>query len=244
MIKTGNSCKTKFLKFRGKTSLRFKPFTRLGALLLFVTLMASGCVFLRLSRVLVQMKEPERFLAVDEDHRLFKASLLSPVILLTDLEFVFGKKALWDGEAWSMTFEKLGPQDRQPWGVRFWLNSKKQLIAFQLPQKLSEVLGHEFVMSAIEAIGRAEVSIGKRRVYMALQASVSEEQVLKLMGAPKDKSVSSFQKTLRYEFGNAESLFVASIHVSESVDEVIMETNGYGIEVLVEKLEAQNGMRK
>jgi hypothetical protein len=219
-------------------------FSRLCIALFLLMFLGSGCVFLRLSRVLVQMKEPERFLEVDQNHTGFKASLLSPIILLTDLEFVFGKKAVWDGEAWKMTFEKMGPQDRQPWGVRFWVNDKKQLMAFQLPQKLSGVLGHEFVMKAIEAIGRGEVSIGKRRVYMDLQARVTEDQVLQLMGAPKSIETAASKKTWLYEFGESKNPFMVSIHVSKSVDLVVMDTNGYGIEVMVKKLETNDDSRK
>jgi hypothetical protein len=190
------------------------------------------------------MKEPERHLSVHEDHRVFRADLLSPIILLSDLEFIFSKKAIWDGEAWRISFKKIGPQDRQPWGVKLWTNDKKQLIRFQLPQKLSEILGNEFVMRAIEAIGRGEVSIGKRRVYMNLKALVTEKQVLQLMGSPKEIEEGPTNKIMFYEFGQLNNPFSVSIKITDSVNSVVMETNGYGIEVMVKKLEDLNEPRE
>jgi hypothetical protein len=196
---------------------------------------------------------------------------------LSDVETLLSKKAKPLGGAYLLSFSKLGPQDRMPWGIRLWLDDKMRVSAFEMPQKLSEVMGNDFILAAIEAIGRAQVSVSQRKVYMKLRSEVLGEQVLRLMGEPyrlikkSDTNLGATPKGdvnqtprhlgqnkvryrgrrrlkvvkkkvpvephYHYRFGSKSSLFDVKIFGLERVKKVVMETNGYGLEVQVDGLE-------
>lgn len=189
-----------------KTSLRYLP-------ILLVAFLLSGCIFFRLSRVLVQMKEPERYLEVDLEAERFDATLVHPVVLLGDVEFLLSKTASTMGDDHkAFIFAKNGPSDRLPWKFEVKLDGRERITAFLLPPRLSSVLGNAFIMRGIEAVGRAEVSIGKRTVYMTMKESLSKEQVLQLFGAPEGEE-GGF---LRYSFGSGEGALKVHFELLDS----------------------------
>lgn len=281
MIEKLDSCKIKILK-------AFREFSWSGAIsrvfllsvLLSILLSCSGCIFIRLSRVLVQMKEPERHLEVNLEQHPFKARWLHPIVLLSDVETLLSKRAIPEGDHVLLKFQKSGPQDREPWGIRLWVDSQQRITHFEMPKRLGLVLGNDFIMRAIEAVGRAEVSIGKRRIYMDLKAEVEESQVLSLMGramteeTTEGRFIQGGGRCLRYRFEDRGSFFHVQIHLSSKasgaeessrratrrlkssppsgpstqeakaqagdgaplnwwVSQVVLEANGYGLEVLV-----------
>jgi hypothetical protein len=197
--------------------------------LAFLALTLSSCIFVRLSRVLVQMKAPELHLKVDLEKESFDAELLKPIVLMSDLEWLLGRKGIQDDDHVKLVFKKMGPQDRHPWMLKFELDSKSRIRRVQLPQRLTTVMGNDFVMRAIEAIGRAEVSILKRRVAMKLEHHVRWSQISELMGAPMTQTKNKWV----YQFGEKASAFVVTVTGDASVDGVRLEASGYGANVEV-----------
>lgn len=190
----------------------------------------TGCVFLRFSRVLVQMKQPERFLRVDLEQVPFDAVLNRPIVLLSDLEWLLGEKGqLTTGGAIAFAFKKSGPQDRLPWTLLLWVDERSRVCRFQVPERLSLVMGNEFLMRSIEAIGKAEVSVGQRRVYMSVEGDVYWRQIEELMGLPMRKEPGRWC----YRFGEADESFSVTIEGASVVERVLMEANHYGIDVAV-----------
>ena len=225
MIRLRNPCKLKNffgLKKNGR-SLNL-------VLLAVMTFCLTGCVFIRLSRVLVQMKQPERYLFVDLKKIPFDAVLVDPIVKLSDLEWLLGKKGhLLDDCVLSFEFKKTGPQDRHPWSLLFWTDAQSRIRRIQTPERLSVVMGNEFLMRSIEAIGKAEVSIRKRRVYLAVSHEVQWQQILELMGSPLKKEPGRWC----YRFGEKIESFSVTIEGEATVGRVVMEANHYGVEVVV-----------
>lgn len=175
------------------------------------------------------MKTPEDELLVDLKISPFCAQFKNPVVLLSDVETLLRSKAVAHEAGWRMEFKKSGPQDREPWGIIFWLDAHQRIEKFQLPLRLSEVLGNEFIMRAIEAVGRAEVSIGKGRIYMDLNFNVQKKQVLELMGKPFEEQLDR----LIYHFGEEDNVLRVMVRGKESINAMVIEANGYGLEVQV-----------
>jgi hypothetical protein len=196
---------------------------------IFLLFCCSGCIFIRLSRVLVQMKTPEEELVVDLNAIPFAAELKNPIVLLSDVETLLHRKAVPCKDYFRLEFEKSGPQDREPWGINFWCDKGQRIQKFEMPPRLSQIMGNRFIMSAIEAIGYAEVSIGKRRIYMNLRHFVRRDQALELMGKPFEEK----DDHLIYKFGEDEGAFVVTMVGKELLSQVVMEANGYGLEVEV-----------
>ena len=175
------------------------------------------------------MKTPEDELVVDLKVMPFCAQFKNPVVLLSDIETLLRRKAVAQESGWKMEFKKNGPQDREPWGILFWLDQQKRIEKFQLPLRLSEVMGNDFIMRAIEAMGLAEVSIGKCRIYMSLNHPIRRNQVLELMGRPSEEKLDR----LNYLFGGEDDALVVTVMGRENISAMVIEANGYGLEVLV-----------
>ena len=84
-------------------------------------------------------------------------------------------------------------------------------------------------MRSIEAIGKAEVSIGKRRIYMTVNHNVQWQQISELMGLPMHKETGRWY----YRFGEELGSFSVTIEGEAMVRRVIMEANHYGVDVEV-----------
>jgi hypothetical protein len=223
MIRLRNPCKLK--KF---FALKKNGHPLNLVLLTTMTFCLTGCVFIRLSRVLVQMKHPEHYLFVDLKKIPFDAVLVDPIVKLSDLEWLLGKKGqFFDDGAVSFEFKKTGPQDRHPWSLLLWTDAKSRIRRFQTPERLSVVMGNEFLMRSIEAIGKAEVSIRERRVYMVVTHEVQWQQILELMGLPMKRDRGRW----RYRFGEEKESFSVTIEGGAMVNRVFMEANHYGIDV-------------
>lgn len=188
----------------------------------------SGCIFFRLSRYLVQMKDPEIYLSYDLSQRPFVAELLEPVVLLSDIETLLKKKAkVGEGDARDFVFEKAGIADRKPWAFRVWVNKKNKIVKFQLPHRFSTILGNDFIVEGMRSVGYAEVSINKKRVYLEIGALISKSQMLELMGEPKSQK----NEKIYYVFDeNKTAMNIEMILADHHIQKVVLESNGYSLE--------------
>lgn len=198
------------------------------ALLLCLMLALSGCIFLRLSRYLVQMKDPEIYLSYDINSTPFVAELLEPVVLLSDIETLLKKKAkLAEGNARDFVFEKGGKADRKPWAFRVWVNQRNKIIKFQLPYRFSTILGNNFILEGMRSVGYAEVSIHKKRVYLEIGSMISKSQMLELMGEPKSQK----EDKMYYVFDENKTAMNIEMTLEEDyIEKVLLESNGYSLE--------------
>lgn len=182
----------------------------------------SGCLFFRLSRVLVQMKEPYRYIEVDLDAEVFRGKLKEPVVYLSDVETIVGIDALASGNHWVFEFEKLGPSDREPWSVFFWTTERGKVDEFALPPRVTSILGNTWVMSGIKAVGKAEVSIRKRRVFLNIQEKLLKSQVLELLGEPSKREGENWI----YQFGSMDQPMMLSLVMSEEGAKSLLMSSG------------------
>jgi len=179
------------------------------------------------------MKEPERYLKYDLKQRPFLAELLEPVVLLSDIETLLKKKATHQPDgAIDFVFEKAGVQDRKPWAFRIWVDQQQRLNKFQLPYRFSEILGNDFIVEGMRAVGYTEVSINKRRAYLAIASEISKTQMLELMGAPATQAKDS----MSYRFDEDKTVLnISMLLVGEQIKSALLEANGYSLEVTFQK---------
>jgi len=187
-----------------------------------VALTLSGCMFLRLSRVLVQMKEPSRFLDANLTGKSFHGKLREPVVYLADIEAIVGLKAQKRDDHWCFEFRKLGPSDREPWYFLVWTHEKGRVTAFELPPRVTTILGNPWVMSGIAAIGRAEVSIRQRRVFLKVEEVLTVAQVLELLGQP----IETEPKRWVYRFGSPDQPMVLELQMAPTGAEHLLMSSG------------------
>jgi hypothetical protein len=196
--------------------------------LLCLMLGLSGCIFLRLSRYLVQMKDPEIYLKYDLTQTPFVAELLEPVVFLSDIETLLKKKAnVGEGNIRDFVFEKGGKVDRKPWAFRVWVDKKKRIVQFQLPHRFSTILGNDFIVEGMRSVGYAEVSIRKKRVYLEIGALISKAQMLELMGEPKSQAGDQ----MSYVFDEDKTpMNIEMTLENDLIQLVLLESNGYSLE--------------
>ena len=176
------------------------------------------------------MKDPEIYLKYDLEKIPFVGELLEPVVLLSDIETLMKKKAkLGEGNARDFVFKKSGPQDRQPWAFRVWVNHKNKIVQFQLPSRFSTILGNKFIIEAMKSVGYAEISINKKRVYLDIGALISKAQMLELMGKPKIMT----DNKMSYVFDEDKTAMSITMTLKEkNVDRILLEANGYSLEAI------------
>lgn len=194
----------------------------------------TGCVFLRLSRVLVQMKEPSRYLVVSSSNNFYEAKLVRPVFYISDIEYLLGKKLNYNRNKgnYYLEYSKKDLKDRKPWRILFWEDKHKKMIQFRLPNKLTEVIGNEIIQRGIAAVGHAEVSISNRTVYMKMKANITLEQTISLMGEPVKKIKSKYH----FDFYSDNTFFNAVIsYKNQFVNHVHISANGYYLDLKIEK---------
>jgi hypothetical protein len=182
----------------------------------------SGCLFLRLSRVLVQMKEPYRFLEVDLESDSFHGTLVEPVVYLKDLETIIGFKAEPKEGCWLFEFKKLGISDREPWSFLVWTTKKGRVQAFELPARVTAILGNPWVMSGIRAVGKAEVSIREKRVFLEVEEGLTSSQVLELLGKPTERS----GHVWTYQFGSVQQPMIIQLEVEGEEAKSLLMSSG------------------
>jgi len=189
----------------------------------------SGCIFFRLSRVLVQLKTPEQYLDVKFEDPVFKARLLQRIIYLSDIETILGKKTSKSDDGYFyLKFKKKDLNDRVPWVIKFWIDSKNLITDFELPKKLTSIITNEVIYNGIKAIGYAEISIGKKRIYLSLNDLVSYAQINQLLGKPLKKidSISHFN------FSSGKTLFNVLVkNETENIQQILITANNHSIEI-------------
>jgi hypothetical protein len=199
--------------------------------LLFLTLVCalSGCIFFRLSRVLVQLKTPNQYLKVNFEQQVFKAALLQKIIYLSDIESIIGRKTTKsESDYFFFKFKKTKINDRLPWVIKFWVDKKKLITRFELPEKLTTIIGNRVIFNCIKAIGYAEISIGKKRIYLTSKDKIMLSQINQLLGKP----IKQINSTSIYNFVSGKTHF--NVHIQskqELIQSLLISANGYSIEM-------------
>lgn len=179
------------------------------------------------------MKDPEIYLTYNLTDSPFIAKLNEPIVYLSDIETLMKKPAIVgeDGRR-EFVFEKSGIQDRQPWKFTAWLDKKKRISSFQLPSRMSKILGNKFIIEGMRSIGYAEVSIGKKRIYLMVSSDFLKSQILELMGAPNQAT----PEKLSYLFDEEKTPMKVDIHVEgDQVKKVFLESNGFSLDARFDK---------
>jgi hypothetical protein len=206
---------------RESAFLSSSPFLHRWVIPFLLLLSLSGCLFFRLSRVLVQMKEPFRFLEVDLESDTFHGKLVEPIVYLKDLEAIVGLKPIAKKGHWVFKFEKMGPSDREPWSFLVWTDKRDRLTAFELPPRVTSILGNRWVMSGIRAIGKSEVSIRQRRVFLEVEERLTKSQIKDLLGEPTLKKLENWV----YHFGSESQPLILDLDMtSKGVRSMLMSS--------------------
>lgn len=150
-----------------------------------ILMLCQGCVYLRLSRAIAQLKEPEDYVRFEESAQGWVGTLNEPVVLLGDLYVLLSSspKEIKPG-IYEYTFSKTGTDDRLPWGVHLWTDTKGRISAFRLPKRLGDILGLDFIREGLKALGYSSTSITRKTLYMEVKHSLSREAIDELMGLP------------------------------------------------------------
>jgi hypothetical protein len=209
-----------------------KKIIQITFILLLLSLL-NGCIFFRLSRVLVQLKTPENYINVDLKKEKFNGVILQKIIYLKDIETILGRKSSKHKDGYYfLKFIKKVHNDRTPWFIKMWTDKKGLINQFELPQKLTEVLGNKIIYNAFKAIGYAEVSIGKKRIYLKMNDKIFISQIDKLLGKPASQKNNSFI----YHFYSGETLFKVSVnHKNEILTNALISTNGYSVSLNIKQ---------
>lgn len=196
--------------------------------LLAVLFLLSGCVYLRLSRALVQLKYPEENLGIEEKDGTMYLKLLNPMVQTGDLSALFGVPPKKTGERqYQYTFSKKGASDRLPWDINMWADDKDRISRMEVPPMVYRIFGKETILDGIRALGYSTASIRKRTLYLSMTRCVSMADVEELMGKPP---VSSGEKRV-YAFDYAGSVLRISFSGNNLLRMAVLESGANTVEI-------------
>ncbi|MDQ8185027.1 hypothetical protein [Pelagicoccus sp. SDUM812002] len=194
-------------------------FAILGTLLLFL----PGCVYFRLLDVKSQLKEVERYFAVERNAAGMEIGFLDPTLRDDDLERLgvvpLRSETTEDGEVWEVEMRKRLPAEKEPepehhvWTeLRF---EEGLLVSVLIPDQYLACFPPDLILATMKALGDSRVLKLKKSVAAQTEQSFDEvleaatyEQLLETFGAPYkiEKDEDEMALVYSYEKGEPEDL--------------------------------------
>lgn len=181
-----------------------------------LSLALSGCIYLRLLEVKYQLQTFDGYVKI-KNHDGLSLNFLRPVLLEKDLLFLARRyptkiEESHRGTHWQYLFIKQHGSSEKKRGdfdlpVNLFFQNNK-LITVIFPARFSEILPEPFIVAAMRALGRSEISIKGRFAYGAFHNKDSRGQiqipgkqdVLKLLGRPSEQEYKGDLWVLTYRY--------------------------------------------
>lgn len=195
----------------------FKPKQlRLLVFLLCLTVLLSGCVYLRLLQVKNQLKEFDKHFAVQLDNGLI-VHHLHPVLLSKDVHYLtkvdpsFVKQNS-SGFTWTYRFEKLNKDEKtieegKPVIFDMVFNEKKRITQFKFHEIFLQLAPPKFIELSLRALGDAKVFKSQRKLDADPTVWEGEKlhaplatQIIPKLGEPVNKKMEEEGLIVTYKY--------------------------------------------
>jgi hypothetical protein len=184
---------------------------------LFVSLVLSGCVYVRLIQVKRQFAEVERHVIISSNEGL-TFTLRQPVLLKKDILFLAKSppsRTFEHGESFYWTYNFLkksrsGEKDERNFSIAVKLCFKDEtLYQYSLPARFAHHLDPGFIRQSLRALGRAELTLDpkglscrvpREAAKMSGYRPPSMTDILSLFGEPYDESMKKNEIKLTFKY--------------------------------------------
>ena len=184
-----------------------------------LSVLLSGCVYLRLLQLKRQLNDFDRHFTLDTTTGV-RLNCLEPVLFADDVRWLGFEPAvvspLPDGEHWHIRWTKVPPPDARETGnfeIAFDLTfSGEKLSALSIPDDYFSVLPKEVFVSGIKSLGGAAVNKKARSVESQVQLALGEHthpwptqaSIAEVLGQPTEEIAGKERVTWRYHFISAD----------------------------------------
>ncbi len=182
-------------------------------LFLSLTLLSTGCVYLRLLQVKRQLSDFNSYFQIEDQDKLTLV-FLKPVLLPNDITWLMkntpmSRKETEIGELWEYILEKQYSDVNDQEGdfdipiYMVFVNNKLNQISF--PERFLKYLSKPLLARMLASLGEAEIDKAKRKAGTRFRARDSveiprEEQILEVLGKPYSIEESDGTKRLIYVY--------------------------------------------
>jgi hypothetical protein len=189
--------------------------TRLSLCLLAggLTLLLTGCIWLRLLAFKNQLVEFDRYVKVDDRHGL-AFQFVKPVIRAGDVRELLeadptSKATNGSEQTWFWTFEKLLPDTHQESGnfeMTFTTSfATNKLSQFAIPERFLTILPKSWVLGLFRSFGKARVDQKQRAANVTWVPEgetpiMTRREIIQLLGAPLSTTESNLVSSCLYKY--------------------------------------------
>ncbi len=188
----------------------------------FLAFTMSGCVFIRLLKVKLQMQKFDRYFRIEDQGGGVTLIFLEPVMLMKDIEWLMRSRSIIQASngryaLWKYVFKKQYPHAKTEKGnfdiamTMFFENEK--LYKARYPKKFSSILGQEFITEALKSMGTGKIDKKQRSISAAWKDKnepdaariPTKPDVEKVLGQPFfiNRSDAGFLAYYKYTLQNA-----------------------------------------
>ncbi len=167
------------------------------AALIFLTSLASGCVYIRLLQVKRQLSDFNTNFQI-KDERGLDLVFLKPVLLAADILWLMkdspeSKVTIGSGEHWRYIFEKQYPGEKNEEGnfnipISMVFENEK-LSQMNFPERFLKYISKPLLIKMMKSMGEAEIDKSEKRAGSSFRASNTleiprKQQVVEVLGFP------------------------------------------------------------